>query len=134
MPRHCKSIPHEQVQFRAILVATNPTRYHHLSRKVATCRDMSRLQYKKKSHTHWNCWNSVAVMFELRCSVLELDCSDVDMFQLLRRSGVGPARLANHVACGRHKQWSKTRLDRQRERNRIRAVTLIQQDTEQQTA
>src|ERR1035441_5686537 len=77
MPRHCKSIPHEQVQFRAILVATNPTRYHHLSRKVATCRDMSRLQYKKKSHTHWNCRNSIAVMFDLRCSKFELFCSEL---------------------------------------------------------
>src|SRR5664280_1921802 len=76
MPRHCKSIPHEQVQFRAILVATNPTRYHHSSRKVAKSCDMSRLQYKKKSHRCCNCWNSIAVMFELHCSEFELDCSE----------------------------------------------------------
>src|ERR1035438_2776508 len=76
MPRHCKSIPHEQVQFRAILVARSPTRYAHLSRKVAKGCDVLRLQYKNKSHSDWNCWNSVAVMFELRCSEFELGCSE----------------------------------------------------------
>src|ERR1017187_9597547 len=73
---HCKSIPHEQVQFRAILVARSPTRYAHLSRKVAKGCDVLRLQYKKKSHSGWNCWNSTAVMFELCCSNFELFCSE----------------------------------------------------------
>ena len=46
------------------------------SRKVAKGRERSRLQYKKKSHSHCNCWNSLAVMFELRCSKFELGCSE----------------------------------------------------------
>src|ERR1035441_5062696 len=34
------------------------------------------LQNKDPSHTSWNCWNSLAVMFELRCSKFELFCSE----------------------------------------------------------
>jgi hypothetical protein len=35
-----------------------------------------RLQHNSEKHNICNCWNSVAVMFELRCSEFELDCSE----------------------------------------------------------
>src|SRR5664280_2890473 len=31
---------------------------------------------KLKLKVRWNCWNSLAVMFELRCSKFELFCSE----------------------------------------------------------
>src|ERR1022692_1856429 len=107
MPRHCKSIPHEQVQFRAILVARSPTRYAHLSRKVAQGCDVLRLQYKKKSHSHCNCWNSAAVMFELHCSEFELFCSE----SAGKPSGSAPEALRSHGGDSCRKENLLSQLD-----------------------
>jgi hypothetical protein len=34
------------------------------------------LQFNSDHHKGWNCWNSVAVVFELRCSDFDLFCSE----------------------------------------------------------
>ena len=41
-------------------------------------------------------------MFELRCSVSELRCSDVNMFHLLWRGVLGQSRFANLLRGGDH--------------------------------
>src|ERR1039458_8404660 len=64
---YCKSIPHEQVQFRAILVATNPTRYHHLSRKVAKSRERSR-KVAKGRDCKINKYITDVELFKFNCS------------------------------------------------------------------
>src|ERR1039458_6391510 len=43
---------------------------------AAIRREQQPLQNIGPSHNCWNCWNSIAVMFELRCSEFELFCSE----------------------------------------------------------
>src|ERR1035438_7839526 len=43
----------------------------------------------KQQEAYWNCWNSIAVMFELRCSKFEFDCSESVGNRLVRDQGVG---------------------------------------------
>jgi hypothetical protein len=46
----------------------------------------------------WNCWNSIAVMFELRCSKFELFCSESR--DLVRPWGWKFQILRDSVGCG----------------------------------
>jgi hypothetical protein len=49
-----------------VFIPPSPAISHHLPP----------LKQKKNPNTVWNCWNSVAVLFELRCSEFELDYSE----------------------------------------------------------
>src|ERR1017187_794961 len=76
LPQHCKSIPHNQVEFRHIWDAINVI----IFRDFPAFPGISWHCKIIRAHcSYCNCWNSVAVMLELRCSASELGCSDVDM-------------------------------------------------------
>src|ERR1039457_5513797 len=65
--------------YPATLMGQSPLYYvisGEIRRNPAKSGEIRPLQNNSETHTLWNCWNSVAVMFELRCSEFELGCSD----------------------------------------------------------
>src|ERR1035441_11124068 len=57
------------------------------SRKTAKNRETPRMQNNSRTHSRCNCWNSVAVMFDLRCSDFEFGCSESVGNHLVRDQG-----------------------------------------------
>ena len=67
-------------------------------RNPAIYREIPPMQNISPPHSLWNCWNSLAVMFELRCSKFELHCSE----SAGKPAGLGPDLMrtaAHHRAC-----------------------------------
>jgi hypothetical protein len=67
--------------------------------KPAIPRENPPLQNNFKTHNSCNCWNSVAVMFELRCSEFELGCSE-SAGQPQDAGGRSFQMLYDSVGCG----------------------------------
>ena len=74
---HCKSIPNKLSKFRGIFGGISPTEHRQNPRNPAIYREIPPMQNNLITHSYCICWNSVAVMFELRCSGFELRCSGI---------------------------------------------------------
>src|ERR1019366_5511986 len=67
-----------------------PDRWSFVRPPAASECDCTRKRESPKSPPNCNCWNSVAVLFELRCSDFELGCSESAGHEhLVRDQGVG---------------------------------------------